>query len=59
MYLLSLRGYKAFKISTIVDVNELTGDVIGYKAFKISTIVDKCGSNAVYMAIKPLKFLLL
>ena len=55
-----LRGYKAFRISTIVDFCIVSAEGIGYKAFRISTIVDKCHEQMkTSKAIKPLEFLLL
>ena len=36
----SAQGYKAFRISTIVDYKILRKIMKGYKAFRISTIVD-------------------
>ena len=53
-------GYKAFRISTIVDASSVMVLSAGYKAFRISTIVDSYQDSSLYkLAIKPLEFLLL
>ena len=52
-------GYKATKISTIVDKIDPELLLKGYKATKISTIVDTNTRLEASPAIKPQKFLLL